>query len=261
MPNHTRVRSLERTGVRSKDPVRSPRCRSGSSGTEGCGRRRRCRGSRKRTHMRPTIRLGRVRGIEIGVHWSLLVIGVLLVEHARRRACSPRSRPTRGGSYWAAADPRAPRCSSPRSSPTSSRTHSSRCSHGQRVEGITLWLLGGVASLRDEAPDARSEFLVAVAGPATSIGLGVGFAALAYRPRRRAPRRQPAPRGRDLPRDRQPHPRGVQPAARRAPRRRPRPRLRALGVAQGPARGRDRRGARRASCSAACSSASASSGS
>jgi Zn-dependent protease len=51
---------------------------------------------------------------------------------------------------------------------------------GQQVEGITLWLLGGVASLRDEAPDARSEFLVAIAGPATSFGLGALFIGAAF---------------------------------------------------------------------------------
>ena len=52
--------------------------------------------------MRPTIRLGRIRGIEIGIHWSLLVIGVLL---AGTLAASvfPDLVPKAGGSYWAAA--------------------------------------------------------------------------------------------------------------------------------------------------------------
>ena len=46
--------------------------------------------------MRPTIRLGRIAGIEVGVHWSLLVIGALLVgslaggELPRPRAARPR---------------------------------------------------------------------------------------------------------------------------------------------------------------------------
>jgi Zn-dependent protease len=126
--------------------------------------------------MRPTIRLGRVRGIAIGVHWSLLVIGFLIAS-TLAGSLLPSLEPHAGGSYWAAAIL------------GTVLFFGSILAHelahalvalrrGQRVEGITLWLLGGVASLRDEAPDARSEFLVAIAGPATSIGLGVGFTAL-----------------------------------------------------------------------------------
>jgi Zn-dependent protease/CBS domain-containing protein len=48
------------------------------------------------------------------------------------------------------------------------------------VSSITLFLLGGVANLRKEPPSAQAEFFMAVAGPATSvligvIGLGVAF--------------------------------------------------------------------------------------
>ena len=183
--------------------------------------------ARKGHALRATVRLGRVRGIQIGVHWSLLVISVLSPARSRP-ASSPTSSPTR-------AAPTGPRpCSPPPCSSRSILAH--ELAHalvalrrGQRVEGITLWLLGGVASLHDEAPDPRSEFLVAIAGPAMSIALGVGLHRRGVRPRRDALRRQPAPRGRDLPRDRQPHPRRVQPVARRAPRRRPHPRPRRSG--------------------------------
>ena len=48
------------------------------------------------------------------------------------------------------------------------------------VSSITLFLLGGVANLRKEPPSAQAEFFMAVAGPATSVvigvvGLGVAF--------------------------------------------------------------------------------------
>ncbi len=48
------------------------------------------------------------------------------------------------------------------------------------VSSITLFVLGGVANLAKEPPTARSEFLMAAAGPATSIvigliGLGLGI--------------------------------------------------------------------------------------
>ena len=128
--------------------------------------------------MRATVRLGRVRGIQIGVHWSLLVISVV-VAGTLATSVFPDLVPDAGGSYWAAAVL------------ATALFFASILAHelahalvalrrGQRVEGITLWLLGGVASLRDEAPDPRSEFLVAIAGPAMSIALGVGFTAAAF---------------------------------------------------------------------------------
>ena len=40
------------------------------------------------------------------------------------------------------------------------------------VSSITLFLLGGVASLTREPPTARAEFLMAAAGPATSLAIG-----------------------------------------------------------------------------------------
>lgn len=45
------------------------------------------------------------------------------------------------------------------------------------IRGITLFIFGGVAEMSDEPPTARTEFLVAVAGPLVSIGLGVVFLA------------------------------------------------------------------------------------
>ena len=48
-------------------------------------------------------------------------------------------------------------------------------SRGGRVDEIMLFVFGGVAKLRDEPEDARSEFLIAAAGPALSIALGVAF--------------------------------------------------------------------------------------
>jgi CBS domain-containing protein len=48
------------------------------------------------------------------------------------------------------------------------------------VSSITLFLLGGVANLRKEPPSSKAEFFMAIAGPATSVligvvGLGVAF--------------------------------------------------------------------------------------
>jgi Zn-dependent protease/predicted transcriptional regulator len=46
-------------------------------------------------------------------------------------------------------------------------------SSGIRVEGITLFVFGGVSSLRDEAPTAETELAVALAGPLVSVAIAV----------------------------------------------------------------------------------------
>ncbi|NLF32549.1 MAG: CBS domain-containing protein [Planctomycetes bacterium] len=45
--------------------------------------------------------------------------------------------------------------------------------YGLPMKGITLFLLGGVAEMRDEPPSAKAEFMMAIAGPAASVVLGV----------------------------------------------------------------------------------------
>ena len=49
-----------------------------------------------------------------------------------------------------------------------------------QVSSITLFLLGGVANLRQEPPTAKAEFLMAAAGPAMSVALGVVGLAIAF---------------------------------------------------------------------------------
>jgi Zn-dependent protease len=52
--------------------------------------------------------------------------------------------------------------------------------YGMGVKGITLWALGGYTELDGESPSPRAEALIAVSGPATSIGLGAVSGALAW---------------------------------------------------------------------------------
>ena len=54
---------------------------------------------------------------------------------------------------------------------------------GMDVSSITLFVLGGVANLAKEPPSAISEFLMAAAGPATSIVIGlIGIAVAVFTP-------------------------------------------------------------------------------
>jgi len=52
--------------------------------------------------------------------------------------------------------------------------------NGIPVEGITLFLFGGVSQLKDEATSPGDEFRMAAAGPAMSVALGVAFGAIYY---------------------------------------------------------------------------------
>lgn len=52
--------------------------------------------------------------------------------------------------------------------------------HGMQIKGITLFIFGGVAELGDEPETARTEFLVAIAGPISSYFLAAVFFTLAW---------------------------------------------------------------------------------
>jgi CBS domain-containing protein len=43
------------------------------------------------------------------------------------------------------------------------------------MEGITLFIFGGVAEMSNEPPSAKAEFMMAIAGPLSSIGIGLVF--------------------------------------------------------------------------------------
>lgn len=49
---------------------------------------------------------------------------------------------------------------------------------GIPMKEITLFIFGGVASMEEEPPSPKAEFLMAIAGPIASIVLGMGFWAL-----------------------------------------------------------------------------------
>jgi Zn-dependent protease/predicted transcriptional regulator len=47
--------------------------------------------------------------------------------------------------------------------------------YGMPMKGITLFIFGGVAEMEEEPPSARAEFFMAIAGPITTIILGMLF--------------------------------------------------------------------------------------
>lgn len=128
--------------------------------------------------MKASIRLGRIYGVEIGLHYSWLIIAVLIVLSL--------------SSYFASAHP-----------DWGSSTISlmavftallfflaiivHELSHaavarlkGLPVRSITLFALGGVAQIEKESPDAKTEFWIGIVGPITSAIIGLVCLSVAW---------------------------------------------------------------------------------
>ncbi|HEY0829740.1 MAG TPA: site-2 protease family protein [Candidatus Dormibacteraeota bacterium] len=126
--------------------------------------------------MTPSIRLGRLFGIEIGANWSLIFI-FALVTWTVATTVLPVDAPGQGAiAYWLTAVVGAVLFYICLLAHELSHALVAR-SHGVKVAGITLWLFGGVSRLEGEPTSARSEALIAGVGPLTSfVVAGIAFA-------------------------------------------------------------------------------------
>jgi Zn-dependent protease/CBS domain-containing protein len=129
--------------------------------------------------MRQSFSLGRISGIRIGVNWSVLVI-VALLAYGLAVGQFPAAAPGRPEVQYAVA-----------AVITAAAYIASLLAHELahslvarrnrlEVEGITLWLLGGVSRLQGEIPDPGAEIRVAGVGPLVSLILGGVFLILAW---------------------------------------------------------------------------------
>lgn len=120
--------------------------------------------------MRSHIKVGRVFGIEIGLHYSWFIIAWLiafsLVAQFRNanRDWSPAV-------VWSSALVTAIPFFGCLLAHELAHSLVARAHH-LPVRSITLFALGGVSLIEKEAPDAKTEFLIAIVGPLTSVVLG-----------------------------------------------------------------------------------------
>ena len=129
--------------------------------------------------MTPSIRLGRLFGIEIGANWSLIFI-FALVTWTVATAVLPTDVPGQSPLvYWLTAGVGAILFYVCLLAHEFSHALVAR-SHGVKVEGITLWLFGGVSRLEGEPASARSEALIAGVGPLTSFVVAALAFGIAY---------------------------------------------------------------------------------
>ena len=129
--------------------------------------------------MDASFRLGRVAGIEVGVHWSLAIVFVLIAW-------------TLAGQVFPAMVPDQPQTAYWLISVLAVLLfYISLLSHemghalvarrlGVSVEGITLWVFGGVARLSGDAATAGAETRIAIAGPVVSLVLAIAFGAVTF---------------------------------------------------------------------------------
>lgn len=128
--------------------------------------------------MHASVRLGRVAGVEIGVNWSWLVI-FGLISWSLGAAIFPETNPgLSDGAYAAMAAVAAVLFFA--SLLLHELGHAVVAKReGMEIEGIVLWLFGGVAQFKGLFPSAGAELRIALAGPAVSLAIGVGLVVLA----------------------------------------------------------------------------------
>jgi Zn-dependent protease len=124
--------------------------------------------------MNGNLELGRIAGVRIRINWSLLVVFALIV-WSLAAGVFPRQNPGHSdGVHLAMAVAAAVLFF------VSILLHElgharQALREGMEIDGITLWLFGGVAQFKGAFPSAGAEFRIAIAGPLVSLGLGVGF--------------------------------------------------------------------------------------
>ena len=131
--------------------------------------------------MGSSFRLGRIAGIEFGVNWSWFVVFVLIV-WTLASGIFPSTNPDLSkGTHIAMAIVAAFLFFLSILLHEFGHALQAR-REGIEIDGITLWLFGGVARFKDAWKTAGAEFRVAIAGPIVSLVLSVVFVLIALIP-------------------------------------------------------------------------------
>jgi Zn-dependent protease/CBS domain-containing protein len=125
-----------------------------------------------------SVRLGRIAGVPVGANWSVAVI-FLLIATGVAGGRLPAEYPGAGGVAYALAGLAAAVLFfvSLLAHEVAHAVVARR--NGLPVDGITLWLFGGVSRLKGEPRTPGADFRIAGVGPATSLVLAAAFALVA----------------------------------------------------------------------------------
>ncbi|MEW6583791.1 MAG: site-2 protease family protein [Actinomycetota bacterium] len=128
--------------------------------------------------MNPTLSLGRIAGIRIGVNWSWIAALALIVWSLGAEVFPAQNPGLGDGTYAAMAVTAAVLFFTTLLLHELGHALQAR-REGMRIEGITLWLFGGVARFRGAFPSAGAELRVAAAGPAVTVAIAAALLAVA----------------------------------------------------------------------------------
>src|SRR2546421_886373 len=124
--------------------------------------------------MNENLSLGRIAGIHVGLNWSLLVVTGLIAWSLATGLLPAASPGQTSGAYWTAGIVSAfvyLACLL-----AHELAHSVvAMRRGVQVEGITLWLFGGVSRFSSESSSPGAQAWITFVGPLTSLLLGVVF--------------------------------------------------------------------------------------
>ena len=125
----------------------------------------------------PTFSIGRIAGVRIGLNWSWLIVFGLIVWSLASSYFPSRYPLHTNGAYLAMAVYAAALFFGSLLLHELGHAIQAR-REGMEIDGITLWLFGGVARFKAMFPSAGSEFRIAVAGPLMTFVLSGVFLGL-----------------------------------------------------------------------------------
>src|SRR5258708_99548 len=124
--------------------------------------------------MNENLSLGPIFGIHAGLNWTLLSLAALIPSSLATTLLAAASPGHPSGAYWTAGVVSAFVFLA--SLLAHELAHSVVATRrGVKVEGITLWLFGGVSRFSSETNSPGSQALITFVGPLTSLVLGVAF--------------------------------------------------------------------------------------
>jgi Zn-dependent protease len=129
--------------------------------------------------MNGNISLGRIGGVQVRVNWSWLVIFALIVWSLEAGIFPSQNPGLSHGTYLAMAVAAAVLFFASLLLHELGHAWQAR-REGMEIDGITLWLFGGVSQFKTRFPSAGAEFRIAIAGPLVSLVLGVVFVLIAF---------------------------------------------------------------------------------
>ena len=117
--------------------------------------------------MNPTFSLGRIGGVKIGLNWSWAIVLALIVWSLDAAVFPDQDPGLSQAAYLGMAFAAALLFFASLLLHELGHAVQAR-REGVRIEGITLWLFGGVAQFKGQFPSAGAEFRIAIAGPAVT---------------------------------------------------------------------------------------------